>query len=296
MRRIISVAAGLWILAGLPAMAQMSPEAAVGQALPPGIMMAQGSGPMTWGGVLSRTLMPAPPPGSAGVELVEAPSPDPAPDAAQGELLVQAPVVELFTSQGCAACPPADAFFGMLSARKDIIALALHVDYWDYIGWADDFARSDYTKRQKAYARVAGSKVIYTPQAVVEGQEALPGNDVTRISTLLASGIGASPVVPLRLVQEGERRIVTAAPVPGQGELMVQLVRYVPERTVTIERGENAGRTVTYHNIVTDWALLGLWDGQDPLRLELTLTGEAPAVILLQRGGHGPIIAAARLP
>lgn len=306
MRRMISVAYGLWLAIGLalPGAAQAPAEVAVGQALPPGMAMPPaghgstpgiGSGPMTWGGVLSRSLMPSSPSAAVGAELVEAVRPvGDVPD--DGVLLAQAPVVELFTSQGCAACPPADAYFGELARRDDVIALALHVDYWDYIGWADAFARNDFTKRQKAYARAAGSKVIYTPQAIVEGGEPMPGNDATAIAATVTSEGADAPAVRLRMLTSEGRRIVSAMPAPGLGDIIVQLVRYLPERTVTIERGENAGRTITYHNIVTEWTVLGRWDGQEKLRLELDLKGEEPAVLILQRAGHGPIVAASRLP
>ena len=301
MRRMISVAPclGLLLVLSLPlaAQAQATPETAVGQALPSG-MMGRASGPMTWGGTLSRSLMPAPPagaPAAAAAELVE--TPHPVIDSPEdGELLPQAPVVELFTSQGCASCPTADAYFGDLAGRGDLIALALHVDYWDYIGWADGFARADYTKRQKSYARATGSKVIYTPQIVIGGTRFIPGNDTEGVALDISAALTEAPVLRLRLLSEGARRVVSAMPAPGLGEVMVQLVRYTPEETVTIERGENAGRTVTYHNIVTDWTVLGRWDGREKLRLDLDLQGAEPAVLLFQSAGYGPIVGAARLP
>ena len=305
MRRMISVAPCLWLALGLlmPAavQAQMSPEAAVGQALPPGFPTVSGAvgprptGPMTWGGVLTRTLDPLHSPGSSGAaELMAAANP--AVDSPEdGDLLTQAPVIEFFTSQGCASCPPADVRFGEIARGKEVIALALHVDYWDYIGWADAFARPEFTKRQKSYARAAGSKVIYTPQMVVEGAQPVSGNDAPAIAALISAELAAPATLRMRLRTEGARRIVSVMPHPGLGDVVVQLVRYVPERTVTIERGENAGRTVTYHNIVTDWTVLGGWDGRDKLRLEVEAAAD-PTVLLIQQAGFGPMIAAARLP
>ncbi|KFI31758.1 hypothetical protein CN97_04835 [Haematobacter massiliensis] len=231
---------------------------------------------------------------------------------------VEAPrvaVVELFTAQGCSACPPADAFLGELAERSDVIALALHVDYWDYIGWADGFARAEATKRQKTYARVAGAKMIYTPQVIVGGQEQLIGNDFAAIGEIIRAHLAQVSTLRLRIRVDGDTAVVEAvatdprdataaasvASLDGPqgaaapGEIVVQLVRYKPEETVRIDDGENAGRTVSYHNIVTDWKTLGRWNGTGTLRFRVHVEGVEPAAVLFQRAGQGPILAAARV-
>jgi hypothetical protein len=194
-------------------------------------------------------------------------------------------VVELFTSQGCASCPPADDFFAELAQDPDVIPLALHVDYWDYIGWADKFADPKFTDRQKAYARMAGSRMIYTPQLIVGGLEAL-----------IRRHLDAAQGVTLTLERRGDEIVIRAAAQGAFAEpVRVQLVRFRPEETVTIERGENAGRTVTYRNIVTSWQALGDWTGEGPLALEAPAPGRDPAVVILQESGPSAILAAARI-
>lgn len=202
-------------------------------------------------------------------------------------------VVELYTSQGCSSCPPADALLARLAERPDVIALALHVDYWDYMGWKDTFGDPDHTRRQKAYARAAGQPTIYTPQMVVNGSDRLVGADAAALEELLAPAGGAAGPV-LRLTRTGTRLSVRAeasAPLPAGS--FVQLVRFLPRAVVAIERGENAGRVIGYVNIVTDWQRVGEWDGSAPLSLDLEASGDAPAVVLIQAPGPGPILAAA---
>lgn len=222
---------------------------------------------------------------------------------AAGVLIAAAPaaaqtpvVVELFTSQGCSSCPPADAYLAELAARDDVIALALHVDYWDYLGWADTFAQSRFTERQKSYARAAGSKMIYTPQLIVAGAGRIPGHKAAEIAAMIRERGAQDTPVRLELVREGDRlRVAATADPPLPRPVTVQLVRYIPSRTTTIERGENAGRTETYHNIVTEWEAIAQWPGRAPLTVEAAVPGSEPVVVIVQEPGPGPIIAAARL-
>jgi hypothetical protein len=205
-------------------------------------------------------------------------------------------VVELFTSQGCSSCPPADEYFAALAADPGVIPLSLHVDYWDYIGWADSFADPRFTDRQKAYARAIGSRTIYTPQFIVGGLDRVEGFDPEETAAHLARHQGV--VSPVRLVVErqGETLVIRAEADPPLTEpVRVQLVRYVPEETVTIERGENAGQTITYRNVVTSWDVVGMWSGLDPLEMEAPAPGSEPAVVILQEEGPSAIMAAARV-
>ncbi len=205
-------------------------------------------------------------------------------------------VVELYTSQGCSSCPPADDFMAELVSDPGVIALALHVDYWDYIGWKDDFAMAAFTERQKQYARSIGSRTIYTPQFIVGGVDRIEGVNPEALRSMIRMHQEIAADVTLVLQRDGERLVIRAASDAALGGPMtVNLVRYRPNETVTIERGENAGRTVTYHNIVTDLAQVGTWDGTAPLELETTVTGEGPIAVFLQQDGPGAVLAAARI-
>lgn len=206
-------------------------------------------------------------------------------------------VVELFTSQGCSSCPPADAILNELAGRADVIPLALHVDYWDYLGWEDAFASPAYTSRQKAYARVAGARSIYTPQMVVDGSEHLVGVRPMELADLIrAHGAKPSPVkLTLTREAQGQIRINATATGPLPDAAVVQLVRYRPSATVTIGRGENAGRTITYTNIVESWAPLGDWDGTAAYETVTNLPGDAAAAVIVQEVGPGEILAAEAL-
>ncbi|AKO96520.1 MAG: DUF1223 domain-containing protein [Marinovum algicola] len=204
-------------------------------------------------------------------------------------------VVELFTSQGCSACPPADELLHKLAARDDVIALALHVDYWDYIGWKDRFALPGHTRRQKGYAKAAGRRMIYTPQMIINGVDHVVGNHPMDVSDLIALHEARSRPVALELETAGGKTILTLrATGEVSGEIQVMLVDYDPEATVEITRGENAGRTISYANIVESWQELGVWDGSAEFRTELPEVSSA--AILVQKAGYGPMLAARNLP
>ena len=205
-------------------------------------------------------------------------------------------VVELFTSQGCSSCPPADALLAELAPRDDVIALALHVDYWDYIGWKDVFASPVFTKRQKAYARAAGARTVYTPQMIVGGSSVLSGLKPMKLVDLIREQGAAAPRVRIVLARAGDAVEIRAeAEPPLDQPATVQLVRYLPEKRVEITHGENAGRSIAYANIVTHWQALGDWDGKGPLAIAAPAPGTEPVVVIVQEPGPGAILAAARL-
>ncbi|MBK5932778.1 hypothetical protein C8N32_10830 [Rhodovulum imhoffii] len=205
-------------------------------------------------------------------------------------------VVELFTSQGCASCPPADELMGALARRDNVIPLALHVDYWDYIGWKDIFAQPEFTSRQKAYARAAQKSSIYTPQMVVGGTEHVVGFSPMTLLDLIESQKGFDSPVRMHLQRGPGEVIVTArSSRPLKEDALLQIVRYTPEQTVKITRGENAGRTIRYTNIVTAWDAVARWSGAEPLVLRVGIEGEDPVVAIIQRPGPGQILAAAQL-
>ncbi len=205
----------------------------------------------------------------------------------------QGVLVELFTSQGCSSCPPADAFLADLSQDPAVIPLALHVDYWDYIGWNDTFAQDKFTKRQRKYAKMNADRMVYTPQMIVAGQLRVKGHD----SAAVMSGIASikSPIT-LTLTRQGDDVVISAAsdqPLPG--DILVDIVRYYPKMTVQIERGENRGQAISYHNIVTSWQNIGEWTGTAPLAMTTRATGDDPIVVILQQEGPGAVLAAAVL-
>ncbi len=205
-------------------------------------------------------------------------------------------VVELYTSQGCSSCPPADEYLGALIQRRDVIALALHVDYWDYIGWKDKFADKAFTKRQKAYARSGGRRMIYTPQIIVGGVEHEVGSDIAAVNRLIQAHLGKAPLVKFMVKKRNQEIVVNMENIASPSAAMaVQLVNYTDGETVDIGRGENAGRSIRYHNIVTDWTLLKGWDGQAPLLLRIPNPQSGHAVVIVQDGTSGAIIGAVKL-
>lgn len=214
-------------------------------------------------------------------------------------------VVELFTSQGCSSCPPADAFLGELSRQDDVLPLAMHVDYWDYIGWKDTFARPEHTKRQKAYAYGFGTKSIYTPQMVIGGVEQAVGSHVMKVMEILHRHQMAVGRVSLSTHESAYGRIVRVAnisnlPLP---ELVVaQIVHFTPKATVAVKRGENAGRSITSTNIVTNIQTFGKWDGTGEIEFTLPSPiapeGQSAAILLqaTRMGDYpGEIVAAIAL-
>ena len=204
-------------------------------------------------------------------------------------------VVELYTSQGCSSCPPADAMLHDLAGRDDVIALALHVDYWDYIGWKDVFGRPENTQRQHAYARAASATTVYTPQMVIGGVDHVVGSRPMQVmNAVQARARNANPVA-VTLTRSGNNVQINAS-TQTSGAYVVQLVRYTPQETVAIRRGENAGSTISYANIVKSWDVIGRWDGRSALALEAPAAGSDAVVVIVQQASNGPIVGAAELP
>ncbi|MFD1882311.1 DUF1223 domain-containing protein [Paracoccus pacificus] len=177
-------------------------------------------------------------------------------------------VVELFTAQGCSSCPPADVLLGDLSDDRDVLALAFHVDYWDYLGWADPFARPEFTERQKSYARAAREHSLYTPQMIVGGTDTLISARPADLMALIAENLSRPPVITATRQQKGDTLITELVPIGASaGPSAVFLIRYVPERKMTVMAGENRGKTMVYRNVVVGIERLADWDGRGPLRL-----------------------------
>ena len=205
-------------------------------------------------------------------------------------------VVELFTSQGCSSCPPADAYLHKLAAREDVIALALHVDYWDYIGWKDSFASPAWSDRQRKYAGAAGRTMVYTPQMIINGSDHVVGNRPKDVEDLIdRHSSKAQPVVVVANRSGNKVSISASVDQDIEGPFVVQLVRYTPKQSVEIKRGENAGRTLSYANVVSEIAPLKNWNGRAPLAIEAAMAGDLPGIILIQKKDYGPIVGAAKV-
>jgi hypothetical protein len=172
-------------------------------------------------------------------------------------------VVELFTSQGCSSCPAADQLLGELGHDPSIITMSLPIDYWDYIGWKDTLALPGHTKRQWAYAHALGDRGVYTPQAIVNGSVQVVGSDRTAIESAIGQSHKHAEALSLPVslaVVDGQIKITAAeSKTPSSGEVwLCSLSKAVP---VVIGRGENHGRTITYHNVVRRWIRVGEWTG-----------------------------------
>lgn len=208
-------------------------------------------------------------------------------------------VLELFTSQGCSSCPPADALLRSIEDRPDIIALAYHVDYWDYIGWPDTFGAKANTDRQRAYAAAWNSNNIYTPELVVNGTHDVVGSRQPDVESAIEQGALTIPVT-LKADDDGMLE-VAAEGKPDEHPSGVWLVTFIDKAEVDVQRGENAGRKLAYTQVVTGRHILGMWDPVNGAHLKLpldeVLTGGANgAVILVQserNGLPGPIKGAA---
>jgi hypothetical protein len=207
-------------------------------------------------------------------------------------------LVELFTSQGCSSCPSADAKLSELQKNPDLITLAYHVDYWDYIGWTDTFGGKPNTDWQKAYAQSWGSSMIYTPELVVNGAKGVVGSRDNEVSSALST---ATLVVPVTLSVDDKVLDITVGPQADGKDAMVWLVTFKDHASVAIDRGENAGHTIDYSQIVTGRQMLGMWDAAAGTHLRLPLSeiltgGANGAVVVVQtdKGGlPGPILGAA---
>lgn len=205
-------------------------------------------------------------------------------------------VVELYTSQGCSSCPPADAMLSELNGRDDVILIALHVDYWDYIGWKDEFGDPVHAKRQRAYASKAGRRSIYTPEMIVNGKTDVVGAKPMALADAILEHKNAAP----RMILDAERsdgtlRMTGSVPINGAVPMEVHVLQVTPMQSTKITKGENRGKTIEYSNIAHDWRVVGTWDGQSPLDLSVDVTGDDPVVVLVQEAGAGVIVAAAQI-
>jgi hypothetical protein len=214
-------------------------------------------------------------------------------------------VVELFTSQGCSSCPPADKIIGELAKDPSVIALSLPIDYWDYLGWKDTLADSRFSARQKAYSQMRGDRDVYTPQVVVNGSEHVIGSDRTGIEGAIEDTKKRDAVmsVPVSMTLSGKQLNVSVAAAHtgaavSHGEVWICAIsKAVP---ISIGRGENRGREITYHNVVRNVLKVGDWNGSAgtwtvPLE-NISREGVDAAAVYVQDGNRdkpGPMLGAA---
>lgn len=208
-------------------------------------------------------------------------------------------LVELFTSQGCSSCPPADALAGELSNRDDVVMLSFHVNYWDYIGWQDPFASEATTQRQYDYSSAMRERNVYTPQMVIGGSVHIVGSDITGVLRAIEKAGSASTRAPqIAIGRVGERFRVSLGPARYQGDADVILVRYDSRHDTPVSRGENRGRTVTNYNVVRDFRKIGTWSGEETqIMLESAdLVGSNDrdgCAVIIQAPNTGPVVAVA---
>ena len=204
-------------------------------------------------------------------------------------------VVELFTSQGCNACPPADRLLGELADRDDVLPLSFHVTYWDRLGWPDTFGLEDGTRRQERYADWLGQSRVYTPQMVIGGRIDAVGSARGRVLQAIALLKDHGTSGPTLTVAHGRLAVGSGV----EADAAIWLIAFDDHHDVAIERGENRGRTLRYHHVVRELTRLGDWHGR-AVELELPLAelgaaGRDGAAILVQRLSDGAVLAATRL-
>jgi hypothetical protein len=201
-------------------------------------------------------------------------------------------VVELFTSQGCSSCPPADALLGELSRQQNVVALGFHVDYWDSLGWRDRYSIPEATQRQRRYVDELRLSSAFTPQVVINGRRSFVGSDRQRIVAAIAE---APDSIPIEAAVAHDELVIS---LPDGGDHRnddVNLVAYLAQATTQVGRGENSGRTLTEVNLVRQFRRLGVWKGKiSTFRVPLnSLPSDANRVaVLVQQGNQGAIAAA----
>ena len=206
-------------------------------------------------------------------------------------------VVELYTSEGCSSCPPADKILTEIAQREGVLALALHVDYWDYLGWKDKFSMAKFTDRQEYYNMALGSRYrLVTPQMIFHGQSYVAGAKAGKIEQHLEKLKEQSDKVVLDVQKQDSAYQIKINPrgmaVPSAD---VFIVHYTPNYVSKVKAGENRGLTLNHTNIVTAWENVGVWSGQRGWHVEQPIVEGMQAAVIVQTTGNGPILAARKL-
>ena len=234
----------------------------------------------------------------AALALVAAATAEPPAPAKSGDMAV----LELFTSQGCSSCPPADALLSQLAKKPGYVTLSYSVDYWNYLGWHDTLSSPANSERQRDYARTRGDGRVYTPQMVIDGIAHVNGSNEAAIEMAVrnANKRLRDIRVPVTMHAEGDTLVIGIGAAPDKSNKRsgtVWLAIAKPEETVAISRGENRGRTLTYHHPVKELAPVGMWQGEAmtltlPLK-DIKARGGVSLIALLQVENAGPILGAA---
>ena len=204
-------------------------------------------------------------------------------------------LVELFTSQGCSSCPPADKLAAQLKSMSGVHVASLNVDYWDYLGWHDTLAKPEYTQRQMDYARDRGDNEVYTPQMVVNGEWRAVGSDKSAVESLIETARTKPFVADLALAVDDMEVTVTIGNGPVVPEATLWLMALASRVDVKIERGENSGSSISYSNVVRNLVPAGMWGGQAKMiklpRKGIFTADSKSCIAVLQRGKVGPVLA-----
>jgi hypothetical protein len=207
-------------------------------------------------------------------------------------------LVELFTSQGCSSCPPADKLAGELANMPGVMVVSLNVDYWDYLGWRDTLAKPEYTQRQMDYAHARGDMDVYTPQMIINGAAHEVGSNKSSVEMAIASARQDLQPVTLNLQTTATELIVEMSKGEAAGEATLWIMAVAPKVSVVIERGENKGQSITYHNVVRKLVPAGMWDGTSSTlklpRKAIMLPDCRSCIAVLQKGKVGPVLASAK--
>ena len=213
-------------------------------------------------------------------------------------------VVELYTSQGCHSCPPADAYLGKLAKRDGVIALSFHITYWDYLGWRDPFALPAATKRQRNYSRQFRRGYVYTPQMVIDGRAETVGSRTWSVDREIKKAKARDDKITVTFTKGADGSLQASLPAGPEGaapeRASVMMVLFDRAHTTRIKRGENAGKTLTYHNVVRAMRKIGTWDGKaQTIRVPWHTAGHDGrdgCVVLVQSQKTGRIIGAGLMP
>ena len=205
-------------------------------------------------------------------------------------------LVELFTSQGCKDCPPADALIGELASRPDLIVLSLHVDYWDYIGWKDPYASPEMTARQRAYARSFNHRMLYTPEIVIDGSISVIGFRRKDVISAIDRALARRKALTVGVIAGDGGQVLLPEGQAPEGGATVWLATYDRHHRTPVSSGENAGQTIENFNVVRELRQIGVWMGE-PVEIAIDLDdvmadGRDGCVVFVQQNSAGPIIAA----
>ena len=201
-------------------------------------------------------------------------------------------VVELFTSEGCSSCPPADALLTELAQQRDVLALSFHVDYWDRLGWKDPFSSHQATLRQERYAELLGSGTVYTPQIVVDGRWQAVGSDRGAVESALALARRSRRDVPVAIALDEDHARIRLGPAADQASASVLLIGFDRRHVSAVARGENSGRTLSHVDVVRDVDEVGRFDGK-PVAIDAAIRQGSDRVAAVLQAADGHIIGAA---